>query len=259
MSPMTRREFIAASATSLVAASIPQVLAQTANHASPAKPWYSTMRRCGQLNYNEVDPLTIDPEAWMDYWASLKVDAVLINGGGIVALYPTEVPYHHRSRIRSARVICWAKWLTAAKQAGQFERSRPHGSQHVFRRLCRLTRSGLSAIRDGSARPHPYSAPGFTTRACSARTSPSRCPPSTAKSISITIPTASLPMHGLTSGRWTSASATPARKIYRDKVGGLPSADDRRFATSAYRKLLRDLHGSHCRNLEALGRYRARK
>ena len=66
-------------------------------------PWYATMRRCGQLNFNERDPLTLDVEAWADYWASLKVDAVLLGGGGIVAFYPTEVPHHHRSEFLGAR------------------------------------------------------------------------------------------------------------------------------------------------------------
>jgi len=102
MTPMTRREFIAASASSLVVASIPHSLAQAAN-PTDAKPWYATMRRCGQINYNEIDPLTIDPNAWMDYWASLKIDAVLINGGGIEAMYPTEVPFHHRSPYLGSR------------------------------------------------------------------------------------------------------------------------------------------------------------
>jgi len=61
------------------------------------------MRRCGQINYNERDPLTMDAEAWGDYWASLKVNAVLLNGGGIVAFYPTQVPYHHRSEFLGSR------------------------------------------------------------------------------------------------------------------------------------------------------------
>src|SRR5437763_9414875 len=61
------------------------------------------MRRCGQLNLNERDPLTLDVEAWAEYWASLRVDAMLIGAGGIVAFYPTEVPYHHRSEFLGHR------------------------------------------------------------------------------------------------------------------------------------------------------------
>src|SRR2546425_8866367 len=88
---LTRREFFTVSAGSLLVASMDAA-------ALEEPPWYATMRRCGQINFNERDPLTMDADAWMGYWASLKVNAVLLNGGGIVAFYPTEGPFHHRSR-----------------------------------------------------------------------------------------------------------------------------------------------------------------
>ncbi|HEV2246839.1 MAG TPA: hypothetical protein VGW37_09330 [Terriglobia bacterium] len=97
---MTRREFIAVSAASVVVTQA----GMTAGQATESgKPWYATMRRCGQLNLNERDPLALDVNAWMDYWASLKVNAILINGGGILAFYPTQVPYQHRSEFLGAR------------------------------------------------------------------------------------------------------------------------------------------------------------
>ena len=96
---MDRREFLALSAAAGAAANArpdPQV-------AAPAPPWYATMRRCGQLNFNERDPLTLDVGAWIEYWASLRVNALLVNGGGIMAFYPTDVPYHHRSAFLGTR------------------------------------------------------------------------------------------------------------------------------------------------------------
>ncbi|HMF93346.1 MAG TPA: hypothetical protein VKE96_03595 [Vicinamibacterales bacterium] len=90
---ITRRDFLAATSASLVTASI-----GSHQPATPERPWYATMRRCGQLNLNERDPLTLDVSSWLDYWASLELDALLLNGGGIVAFYPTAVPYHHRSK-----------------------------------------------------------------------------------------------------------------------------------------------------------------
>src|SRR5262249_27899522 len=85
---MNRREFLAASSpawfTVRLKADTTDVDAQSAN-----PPWYATMRRCGQLNLNERDPLTLNVAEWIDYWASLKLDALLLNGGGIVAFYPT--------------------------------------------------------------------------------------------------------------------------------------------------------------------------
>jgi putative glycosyl hydrolase-like family 6 (GHL6) protein/glycosyl hydrolase family 42 (putative beta-galactosidase) len=61
-------------------------------------PWYQTMRRCGQVNFNERDPLELNIDDWLDYWTSLKINALLLNGGGIEAFYPTRIPYHHKSQ-----------------------------------------------------------------------------------------------------------------------------------------------------------------
>src|SRR6266849_580731 len=95
---ITRRKFLTVSSASLVVAAVgPRGV------AAARRPWYATMRRCGQLNLNERDPLTLDVEAWAAYWTSLRVDAMLLSGGGIVAFYPTEVPYHHRSEFLGRR------------------------------------------------------------------------------------------------------------------------------------------------------------
>ena len=77
----------------------PKDAQKTAN----ASPWFAAMRRCGQINFNERDPLTMDTKAWGEYWSSLKVNAVLLNGGGILAFYPTQVPYHRRSEFLGSR------------------------------------------------------------------------------------------------------------------------------------------------------------
>jgi hypothetical protein len=61
-------------------------------------PWHQTIHRIGQLNFNERDPQDLDVEEWADYWASLEVDAVLVSVTGILAFYPTEVPFHRRSQ-----------------------------------------------------------------------------------------------------------------------------------------------------------------
>src|SRR5256712_13769599 len=105
---LTRREFFTVSAGSLLVASMDAA-------ALEEPPWYATMRRCGQINLNERDPLTMDVDAWMDYWTSLKINAVLLNGGGIVAFYPTEVPFHHRSRFLGSRDL-FGDMVSAAKK-----------------------------------------------------------------------------------------------------------------------------------------------
>jgi len=64
----------------------------------PKAPWHQRVRRIGQVNFNERDPIALDVEAWADYWAESKVDAVLVSVTGIIAFYPTQVPFHRRSR-----------------------------------------------------------------------------------------------------------------------------------------------------------------
>jgi len=82
-----------------------------------AQPWHQQIRRIGQLNFNERDPEELDVEAWADYWASLKVDAVLVSVTGILAFYPTQVPFHRRSRFLGDRDLFGA-CAAAAKKRG---------------------------------------------------------------------------------------------------------------------------------------------
>lgn len=109
---MNRREFMEISGASLVVASTRKLGAMV---SAEDKQWYETMLRCGQINFNEQDPLTMNPEEWMDYFASLKVNAVLLNGGGIMAFYPTQVPYQHRSEFLGSRDL-FGEMLSAARK-----------------------------------------------------------------------------------------------------------------------------------------------
>src|SRR3989441_13125542 len=110
---MDRREFLACSAAA-GAAAVPA--ARRRGAAAPA-PWDASMRRCGQPNFNERDPLTLDVGAWAEYWASLQVNALLVNGGGSMAFYPTHVPYHHRSALLGTRDL-FGEMAAAARARG---------------------------------------------------------------------------------------------------------------------------------------------
>ncbi|HLJ15506.1 MAG TPA: alpha-amylase family protein [Bryobacteraceae bacterium] len=81
------------------------------------QPWYATMRRCGQTNFNERDPIELDIDWWVAYWSSLKLDALLLNAGGIMAFYPTKIPYHHRSRFLDDKDL-FGNFTRAAKAKG---------------------------------------------------------------------------------------------------------------------------------------------
>ena len=80
-------------------------------------PWHQRVRRVGQVNFNERDPVELNVEAWADYWASLKVDAVLVSVTGILAFYPTKVPFHRRSKFLGGGDLFGA-CAAAAKKRG---------------------------------------------------------------------------------------------------------------------------------------------
>jgi hypothetical protein len=87
--------------------------------APPAEnpPWHQRIRRVGQVNFTEHDPAVLDVERWADYWASVKADAVLVSVTGIVAFYPSEVPYHRHARYLSGRDL-FGECCAAAKKRG---------------------------------------------------------------------------------------------------------------------------------------------
>ncbi|MDT7812447.1 MAG: hypothetical protein QOJ42_2363, partial [Acidobacteriaceae bacterium] len=87
-----RREFTLMGAGSVVSAlSAPSVLsalsidaAATPSTDATETPWYRRIKRIGQTNFNEKDPLYGNVEKWVDYWASAKVEAVALSVSGPV-------------------------------------------------------------------------------------------------------------------------------------------------------------------------------
>ena len=65
----------------------------------------------------EHDPVALDVEAWADYWASLKVDVVLVSVTGILAFYQTKVPFHRKGKYLGTRDF-FGDCFAAAKKRG---------------------------------------------------------------------------------------------------------------------------------------------
>jgi hypothetical protein len=120
---INRRQFLAMSGavvqgTVLASLGAKSVLGAVADAAgAPEVPWHQRIRRIGQLNFNERDPVELDVEEWADYWASLKVDAVLVSVTGIIAFYPTQVPFHRRSQFLGDKDL-FGECAAAAKKRG---------------------------------------------------------------------------------------------------------------------------------------------
>ncbi len=59
--------------------------------------WFDKPMRWAQLVLVENDPGNFDPDFWLNYFKEIHADAACLSAGGIVAYYPTDVPFHHRS------------------------------------------------------------------------------------------------------------------------------------------------------------------
>ena len=104
MMDWTRREFLVVSGAAALA---------TAEQSA----WHQRVRRVGQVNFSEKDVAEADVTAWADYWASVRVDAVQVNVTGMIAFYPTDVPFHKRSRYLGNRDF-FGECCRAAKARG---------------------------------------------------------------------------------------------------------------------------------------------
>ncbi|MGH9584957.1 MAG: hypothetical protein ACRD4O_18715 [Bryobacteraceae bacterium] len=100
-----RREFMTVSGAALAA----PLLAEETNVLGIKRSAVSA-----QLNMTEHDPAV---EEWADYWAGLKVDAVLVSVTGILAFYPTQVPFHRRGKFLNGRDF-FGECCAAAKKRG---------------------------------------------------------------------------------------------------------------------------------------------
>lgn len=69
-----------------------------AGEAGQQAGWYSRPMRWAQLSFVEDDPGNYDQQFWLDYFKRIHADATILNAGGCVAFYPTEIPLHYRSK-----------------------------------------------------------------------------------------------------------------------------------------------------------------
>src|SRR5882724_403410 len=106
---MKRREFIALPAA--------VALAGPLMAAAPGVPWQRKIRRLGQTNMTEHDPAVLNVEEWADYWASLKVDAIMVSVTGILAFYQTKVPFHRKGKFLGNRDF-FGECCAAARKRG---------------------------------------------------------------------------------------------------------------------------------------------
>ena len=85
--------------------------------ASETQPWYRRVRRWGQTNLTERDPIRYDGDWWREHWRRTRIQGVIVNAGGIVAYYPSSFPLHHRARDLGDRDL-YGEIVAAAREEG---------------------------------------------------------------------------------------------------------------------------------------------
>lgn len=79
--------------------------------------WYRRTLRWAQTNLVEIDPLRYDGDFWRAHWERTRVEGAIINAGGIVAYYPSEIPLHRRAPTLGARDL-YGEIVASAREAG---------------------------------------------------------------------------------------------------------------------------------------------
>lgn len=97
--------------------------------SGPNPAWASRPMRWFQLTLVENDPLYYSPDFWLDYFQRTRSEGVCLSGGGCVAYYPTEIPFHHRSRWLNNRDVL-GELIAGSRKQGMsvLVRTDPHAT-----------------------------------------------------------------------------------------------------------------------------------
>ena len=82
-----------------------------------SEPWQKSIRRVGQTNMTEHDPAVMNIDAWADYWHSAEADIVFVSVTGILAYYPSKVPFHRHGKYLNGRDF-FGECAQAARKRG---------------------------------------------------------------------------------------------------------------------------------------------
>jgi len=99
MTDIARRDFIATTLATVGAAYITGDSGLLHGGAPPAvEAWYDRTMRWVQLILVESDPGQFDPDWWLSLFRRTHADGLCLTAGGLMAYYPTQIPFHHRSK-----------------------------------------------------------------------------------------------------------------------------------------------------------------
>lgn len=147
----TRRELLE---QSIAAAFLAQTgaAAPVANDAG----WFDRPMRWAQLNLTEDDPAKMDIGFWLDYFKRIHADATCLTAGGVVAFYPTKIPFHHRSRWLDQHESFYADLVEGCRKLNIIvvARTDPHAT---YRDVYDAHPDWIAVDAEGHKRRHPDS------------------------------------------------------------------------------------------------------
>ena len=113
----------------------PISIAEKGSPAPISQTWHRRTLRWGQTNITEVDPPRYDVQWWRQYWKRTRTQGVIINAGGIVAYYPSQVPFHRPARLLGDRDL-FGELCRAAHEDGlvvlaRMDSNRAHEELHA--------------------------------------------------------------------------------------------------------------------------------
>ncbi len=156
---LTRREFLQTTAAAGSVAALSSIAPASLWSQQPRTPggelapaWASKPMRWFQLTLVENDPLYYDPHFWLGYFERTRSEGVCLSGGGCVAYYPTEIPFHHRSRWLDNRDVL-GELITGCRKQNMsiLVRTDPHATWDDTRKA---HPDWIAVDAEGNPRPH---------------------------------------------------------------------------------------------------------
>lgn len=87
-------------------------------HPAAASPhWSHRVARWAQVNLTEVDATDFDTEKWIRHWKQTHTQGIIVNAGGVVAYYPTEIEHHPKAAHLGDRDL-FGEIASAARDSG---------------------------------------------------------------------------------------------------------------------------------------------
>jgi hypothetical protein len=146
----TRRDFL--QQTTSAAAAIAVGAAAPLSQGDPG--WFDRPMRWAQLNLTEDDPANMDTHFWLDYFKRIHADAACLSAGGVVAFYPTKVPFHHRSQWLQGHESFYADLVEGCRKQNMVvvARTDPHAT---YPDVYQAHPDWIAVDAEGRKRPHP--------------------------------------------------------------------------------------------------------